>query len=236
MPGRKEADTMRKICAAIAALLLLIALTVPVLGAEDDFVPSITYKGGPEIVEAKMNEEDVTACLVATSILEAKEKKTDITQAERDLLLEVYEKLVKDEMELPVDDDLVVRELVDVSFQHSECVEPEHNHKEWLARDNTSVEVKFDMGLPTDVQLEVLVYINEEWIPVEDVTVNPDKTVTVVFEDICPVAFCVHRSAQEPPAQTGDTMGRMLWLWIVLLLASIGALVYLVQNRRKFLR
>ena len=115
-------------------------------------------------------------------------------------------------------------------------MEPDHEHQEWLSRDNTTVRVKFDMGLPTDAELVVLVYVNEEWIPAEQVTINTDKTVTVVFEDICPVAFCVNRSVQEPPAQTGDAMGQLLWLWILLLLASMGALVYLVLNRRKFLR
>ena len=111
---------MRKIFAIGAVLLLLAVMSVPALGAEDDFVPSITYKDGPEIVEAEQNEEDVTHCMVVTSILEAKKKETDITQPDRDLLLEVYEQLVEDSMELPVDDDLVVRELVDVSFRYSE--------------------------------------------------------------------------------------------------------------------
>ena len=86
---------MRKICALALALLLLAALAVPCFAAENEFAPSVGYKDGPEIDKAETDKEEVTPCLVITSILQAKEKKTDISQPDRDLLLEVYEKLSK---------------------------------------------------------------------------------------------------------------------------------------------
>ena len=209
---------MKRICAIVLVLLLLAVLELPVMAAENEFAPSIGYKGGPEIDKAEMDEEEVTPCLVITSIPQAQKKETDITQNERDLLLEVYEKLGKNEMELPLkNDDYVVRELIDISWRNSDCVEQDdHNHKKWLSQDNTSLKVTFDTKIPQNMDVVVLVYIDEQWIPVTDVTRNSNDSITCVFEDICPVAICVCEIT-APPAQTGDPIGQMLWLWIVLM-------------------
>ena len=227
---------MRKFSAILLALLLLVTLAVPAFAAENEFVPSISYKDGPELDKAEMNKEDVTACLVITSILQAKNKETDITQPERDLLLEIYEKLKSNEMTLPLEeDDFVVRELVDISWRYSECVEPNHRKDEWLSQPNNTVTVTLKTGIPKDMEVVVLVFVNEQWVKVSDVTRNPDKSITCVFEEIGPVAICVREKEAAPP-QTGDAIGRLLWIWIVLLVVSLGALTALVLNRRKFLR
>ena len=227
---------MKKFSAIVLALLLLATLAVPAFAAENEFVPSISYKDGPELDEAKMNEQDVTACLVITSILQAKNKETDITQPERDLLLETYEKLKSNEMTLPLEkDDFVVRELVDISWRYSECVEPDHRMDEWLSQPNNTVTVTLKTGIPKDMEVVVLVYVDEQWVEVSDVTRNPDKSITCVFEEIGPVAICVREKEAAPP-QTGDTVGRLLWIWIVLLVVSLGGLIALMCNRRKFLR
>ena len=41
------------------------------------------------------------------------------------------------------------------------------------------------------VEVAVFSYVDGEWIEAVSVTNNGDGTVTVVFEDICPVAFAV---------------------------------------------
>lgn len=227
---------MKRLFSLLAAALMMVLLAVPAFAA-NEFVPSIGYKDGPEIDEAEMNQEDVTACLVVTSLLQAQDKKTDISQEDRDLLLEVYEKLKANKMELPLEsEDLVIRELIDVSWREEDCQEPGHPHKEWLQQENTALTVTFKTNIPSDVEVVVLVYVNSEWVRVESVTQNSDNTLTCVFEDICPVAICVPSDANEPPAVTGDDMGRMLWLWVLLLVCSVIALTTLFLSRRKFLR
>ena len=136
-------------------------------------------------------------------------------------------------MKLPLEEDYVVRELVDVSFKKTDCVEKGHGHKQWLAEDNTQLEIVFDLGLKTGAELKVLAYINEKWTPVETV-VNDDGTVTCIFEDFCPVAFCVPEVKEIPP--TGDAMGAAMTKWIVLMAISVVALVVLVVFRRKIFR
>lgn len=197
----------------------------------DIFVPSISYKDGPDIEEGEMNGEDVGDCLVITTITEAKEKTTDIYQEDRDLLLEVYEELDNGEMELPLDEDYVVRELVDVSWKKGTCVEPEHGHKEWLQEEDTTLTVTFDLGVGPQEEVIVLVYIDGEWVEAVSVINNGDGTVTVVFEDICPVAFCVEK--RYAPPQTGDETGNQLYFFAALMGAAILGLVGLVIWRKK---
>ena len=222
---------MKRMLCLFCAVVVCLLMACPVFAAEDTFVPSIGYKDGPEIDDSEMNGEDVGDCLEITSITEAEEKSTDISQDARDELLEVYEGLVEGDMELPIDDkEYVVRDLVDVSFKETTCIGEEHGHKEDLAEDGTTITITFDMGVDEETEVIVLVYIDGEWVPAEEVINNGDGTVTVTFEDICPVAFCVERGSVEPP-KTGDDMGQNMILWIVLMAVSLAAIVTLVVLR-----
>ena len=223
---------MRKLLSLISAALLCLSLTAPVQAST--FVPSISYKDGPEIEEATTGKETVTGCLVVTSITEARDKSTDIYQEDRDLLLDVYRDLSDGTMKLPLENDkYVIRELVDVSWRKSECVEPEHDHKPWLKQEDTTIRVKFDLGVDKTVDLIVMTYIDGEWTQVVDLTNNGDGTVTVEFEDICPVVFCVKTDTQGGSPETGDIMSRSLLLWIALMAASFCAIVVLLVLHRK---
>ena len=229
---------MKKIICLISALLLCMSLFIPAMATENEFVPSITYKDGPEIIEAKIDEEDVTSCVTVTSIKKAEDKTTDITQEERDKLLEVYNKLTSGEMKLPLDGDYTIRDLVDVSFEYEDCrCDESHGNKdECLKDDGVKLTVVFDMDVNSSDKLKVLVYIDGEWVLVEDVTINEDGTVTVDFEDICPVVFCVESKSDVQVPTTGDEFGRNLGLWIGLLAVSAAALVVMLVCRRKIVR
>lgn len=228
---------MRRIIGFLGALLMCFMLACPAFAAANTFVPSISYKDGPEIEESTLEGEDVGDCLVVTSITEAKDGTTDIYQEDRDLLLDVYDQLSDGSMKLPLEnDEYVIRELVDVSFKKTACVEKEHGHKEQLALDGTTITIDFDLGVGPNTEVIVMVYIDGEWTPIESVTNNGDGTLTCVFEDICPVAFCVEEGAEEEPPYTGDTAGRELIVWIVLMLLCLAAIVVLLAQRRKHTR
>ena len=122
---------MKKVLCLLISMVLCIGMVMPVLAAENSFVPSVTYKDGPGVKDATMNDEDVDDCVVVTTIEEAENKSTDISQDDRDLLLEVYEELKNGNMELPLEDGYVIRDLVDVSFEYEDCREiEEHGHKD----------------------------------------------------------------------------------------------------------
>lgn len=227
---------MRRMICLIGVLMLCMMLAMPAFATNDTFVPSISYKDGPEVEDATQNGEDVDNCVVVTSVKGAKEKTTDIYQEERDLLLKVYEELDAGTMELPLENkNYVVRELVDVSFVKSDCVEGEHGHEEDLSEQGTTIELVMDLGIKSTTGLEVLVYVDGEWIHVESVKNNGDGTVTCVFEDIGIVAFCVDADAEDGPPKTGDVQAEDLGMWAMLMAVTATALVLVVVNRRKIL-
>lgn len=219
---------MRKVLCLLLVLLTCTALASPAFAAEGTFVPSISYKDGPDLDKAELDGQAVDGCIVVTSIPEAKDKSTDIYQEDRDLLLEVYGDLTDGTMKLPLEDNYVIRDLVDVSFRKSQCVEPGHSHKEDLAKEGTTITLTFDLGIKKGVEVAVLAYIDGEWVEARSVVNNGNGTVTCVLEDICPVAFCLEEDYNYKPPKTGDEIGRQLPLWIALMAGSLAAIVVLV--------
>lgn len=225
---------MRRMICLLTALLLCATLILPGVASADTFVPSVTYKDGPIIVSAEQEAEDVEPCVVVTSILAAESKTTDIRQENRDLLLEVYEKLNDGSMTLPLDGNYVIRELVDVSYSVGACIEPGHTHEEDLAKEGVTIEVRFNLGIGKDTKMEVLHYHDGAWQSVKSVTNNGDGTVTCVFEHFCPVAFCVEETVVDTPAQTGDAAGQRLGLWLSTMVVSAVAVAVMILGRRKY--
>ncbi|MBQ2928105.1 MAG: hypothetical protein IJD98_05985 [Oscillospiraceae bacterium] len=214
---------MRKILSLTLALVLCCSLAVTATATE--FVPSISYKDGPVIVSAQMQEESVKDCLVVTSIMAAKEKKTDIPQESRDLLLDVYEKLDNGTMKLPMEKDgYVVRELVDISFAESACVQPDHGHDTWLAEEKNTIRITVKLGVAAATKVAVLAYVGDTWVPAAEVVNNGDGTVSCVMEELCPVAFCVGAHAERPSPSTGDRLGMLLMPMLVVAVASMAVL------------
>lgn len=225
---------MRKVLCLLVMALLCVACVAPAMAAEGEFVPSISYKDSPDLDEGILNDDNITDCLVISSIMDAREKTTDITQEARDLLLDVYRQLSDGSMTLPLENDYVIRELVDVSFKQKNCIEPDHLHEDELEKPGVTIEVTFDLDVDKDTKVTVMHYHDGEWIPVISSVNNGDGTITCVFEHFCPVVFCVDKDRE--PSQTGDTMGRSLVLWIVLMIASMVAVCTLLLQRRKFVR
>lgn len=128
------------------------------------------------------------------------------------------------------DKNYVVIQLVDISFTKSDCVENvEHDHKELLEREDVSAVLDFDLGVSPDAVVLVLHFHNGKWEPVTSTVNNGDGTVTCEFDHFCPVAFCIEAEELEAPAQAD-----LSWvLWLVLLLACAGLMVFLVIYREK---
>ena len=216
---------MKKVISLIVALLLCVGLACPVFAAAQTFVPSIGYKDGPDIEDAGVH----SPCLIVTTIPQAQDKSTDIFQEERDTLLDVYEQLSDGTMKIPIPDNYVIRDLVDVSWKKTVCVDPNHGHKEWLDEVDTQITVTFDMGVPAGVEVLVLTYVDGEWIEAVSVVNNGDGTVTVVFEQVGVVAFCVDRNVNIESPKTGDN----IMLFAGLMIASFVAIVVLFIVWRK---
>lgn len=235
---------MKKLIAFVTVMLICVTLACPAFAAENEFVPSISYKDEPVIVPVEDENGDPAIgvirdssgdiisyiyedCLVVTSIANAKTS-TEIPEDARELLLSVYEQLTNGTMTLPYPDgatNMVIRDLYDASFL---CTE----HPEMLKQEGVTLDITFDLGISADTELVVMTYIDGKWAPIVNVLNNGDGTVTCTFEDICPIAFSVRSAEIKPPVQTGDYID--LAPWFILMAVSAAALVVLlVANRRK---
>lgn len=243
---------MKKIIACLVALMICATMVLPAVAAEDTFTPSVTNKPAPEIVPVEDEDgnpalaevvrgDEVIGyvyedCLVITSVADALTS-TEIPDAARTLLLNVYDKLMKDEMKIPYDlfnaglkaDKMAIRDLFDISFlcgdgsmaiDHPEILEPE----------GVVLRLTFDLGVGANDKVFTSIYKNEAWGPIVSTINNGDGTVTCTFEHLCPVAFSVETADEgdDPITPTGDPEGEKLGLWITVAAASLVAVVALV--------
>ena len=214
---------MKKIINLLIIAIMCVTMAVPAFAA--DFVPSITYKDGPDLNNATMNGTTVTSALVITTISEAKNKTTNITQEERDMLLDLYKKLDSGEMKLPISNqDFVIRELVDISYSASS----DGSQEEWLKTDGNTITVTLDLGIKSAHDLAVLVYVDGQWVEAEKIVSKGNGIFAITFEELGPVAICVDSDAQVSPPKTGDDNGSAMLLWGGVLLGSVVAVVVLV--------
>ena len=219
---------MKKLIAILIAITVCCAMVLPV--AAEEFVPSISYKDEPEILDKPVikdeaQEEIKDLSVVVTPVAGALDTPdADRTEAEK-VLIDIYGKLDNGEMELPKpeneDNYYVVRDLVDISVLDAEGNDAENV---------SSVEVTFDLGLQAGQEVVIMVYDNDKWKIVENVNYGSNGSVTVVFDTLGPVAFCVEN---ESSSSTGDKMASEMGLWIGVMAVSACAIVVLVVTRRR---
>ncbi len=203
------------------------------------FLPSVTYKNGPTIKEAILDGKDAGGCVIVTSLKEAEEKTTDLSQEDRDLLLDIYKQLEEGTMVLPLKGAYVIRDLVDVSFAYEACTQDmSHGKKdEHLGEKEILLSVTFELDVEADETVFVMTYVDEEWILVSEVENNGDGTITCEFEDICPVVFAVADKEKAPwNPSTGDTAGNQLMLVMTMMLLSAAGVVTLAATKARKIR
>lgn len=220
---------MKKLISLVLVAVLLCSVVLPV--AAEEFVPSISYKDSPEVVGKpeitdKDDKEVIGAQVIITPVSDALETPEQERTDGEALLVEVFDKLNNGDMKLPVPDGeggeeyYVVRDLFDIDIDYGTQQPAE----------TVRVKVTFDLGLQAGEEIAVM-YYDGDWKSVENVKNNGDGTVTVVFEKLGPVAFCVEDDAQSAP--TGDDLGQKLLPWTILMFLAAAAVVCMLVSRRK---
>lgn len=217
---------MKKLIAILIAITVCCAMVLPV--AAEEFVPSISYKDHPEIIDTPVIKDDAQeevkdVQLVITPVSEA----LDTPEADRDdnekVLVDVYQQLENGDMNLPDPENdnkyYVIRDLIDISV-----IDTNGNDV-----DVSSVEVSFDLGLQDGQKVVVMVY-DGEWKVVDGVTYDNKGGISVVFDTLGPVAFCIENDGSST---TGDKMAKDLGIWVTLMAVSACAIVVLVATRRR---
>lgn len=199
---------MKKFATALLALVLVLGLTYPAFAAENGFVPSISYKAEPDVIETEgavaiirdadgnVVEYVQSGCLLITPLADAMDEEKDVPEEIRELLKGLYEDLTSGEMTIPYEkheaelkaDEMAIRDLLDIRFT---CEE----YKAMMEQDGYTLEIIFDLGVAEDLEIYTMTYDeeDEEWNPIVSTTNNQDGTVTFVFDELCAVEFSVKK-------------------------------------------
>ena len=244
---------MKRFVCLLAAVVFMLTLAGTAFAAEGGFVPSIDYKGSPEIVPATdpddpnkdsyigiVRDKDGNpldyvdpGCLRITAVAEAMDDEADVPQAIRDLLKGIFSGLNSGEMKLPFEkfnegfnqNNMTVRDLFDARWL---CQE----HPEMIEPEGIVFEVTFDLGVDPDEEIYVMTHDEaaDTWSPIVSAVNNGDGTVTCTFEHLCAITFSVLTGPVAEEAQSG------LWLWLSLLLAAVAAAAGVIfgTRRKKF--
>lgn len=250
---------LKKISVILVAIVMVAAMAVPAFAA--DFTPSVTGKAAPETVTTKNSSGETVAAiiydangkeaasipvgsLIVTPVSEAKTANASVSKQ----LTAAYEQLqttpldsiapaltdaVKDYSPQMTVDDLVVRDLFDVSLDDAA--------KQQLAISGNTIKIQFALNLPSDALLLVLHNTEDttwELIADNKVVRNSDGSVTVELNSLSPIAFltdggsiAVNPDAPTSP-QTGNTFGTtLLWCAMGVGLIALATLVVVAKKR-----
>jgi len=229
---------MKKLVNILLVLVMLFSIAVPAAAVNEDFVPSITEKDAPELVEQGTDENgqpiygevvdadgnvvfSVGDGVIRITPLSKLEELRKIDVPAADMLEFVYEFLQKNSYYFGRE--TVVRDLFDVTVVSREL-------EEALAPKGQTITLRFNLNVAADTELEVRTYKNDEWVDVVDVVNNGDGTVSVTFEDFCPVAFIV---GHVQMAGEKDSTCWIWWVVIIVALLLIALLIFLLWRNKK---
>ena len=243
---------MKKAITLALTLVLCMGLACPAFAADNGFVPSITYKGSPDIVapegdgeiigivREEVKPEEVKSyvnrgCLVLTPVAEA-ETSEAIPQKAKEVLLEVYRELSSGRMKLPYDkvegyngEAMVIRELLDASWLCGGA-SYDHDHPTEVKPEGVVVELIFDLGVKPEDKLIVMTYGGGEWHEIVEVENKGDGTVRCVLEELGPIAISV---AQPGAAAAAKQVNAMPWVVILVGAAAAAVALIVVFGKRK---
>ena len=244
---------MRKIFCLFIALVVCLSVAAPVLAADNNFVPSITYKPDPEIVTVQ-NEKGEEAigvirndkgeivdyvdhgCLLITPIAHVWDPEETVPEEVEKLLTFVYEGLNDSSLAIPYDifnanldaANMVIRDLFDARWT---CEE----HYALLAQEGVTFEITFDLGVVAEAEIYVATFdeATKTWEPIVKTVNNGDGTVTCTFEHLCAVSFSMPLAGTSAPVNEADS-ANLLPAIVILALAVIGVIVVvIVKNNKK---
>ncbi len=248
---------MKKLISLLIVLVLCLGMVATASAADNEFVPSITYKPTPEIVpvvgedgeeyigvirDGEGNVLDYVdhGCILITPVAHIWDEDVVVPADVERLLRFVYEGLTEGDMEIPYEkheadldpENMVIHDLFDARWT---CEE----HRAMIEQPGVTLEITFELKVDADILLFVTTYDEEadEWEPIVRNVNNGDGTVTCEFEHLCAIEFSseIEHVAQTPtePVEQKEACS-LLWLWILLLvLAVVAVIVVLVVHKKR---
>ena len=251
---------MKKLISLFLALVICMSVTCTVFAAS--FTESVESKSAPAVVEVQDEQGNtavailsgdvpeemamvVVKALVVTAVADA-ETSAEIPETSKQALLDVYQGLQDGSIQVPFveldleePEKLVVRDLFDVSWTD----EDGKDYAELLEQEGVRLEMTFDVAITADANVYVMVYKEDAWHEIRQVTNNGDGTITCVFDHLCPVAVIVEAdetmevvNLAEEKVQIPDSAessGRNLGLWLGILVVSVLALAAVLASKKR---
>lgn len=248
---------MKKVVIFAMVLILLVSSVAVVSAAE--FVPSVSFEPFPGLVaidtDAEGNEivgyvkdaqgetlsTEYHGCILITPVLDAKKGESYLSDAAEKLLVDTYETLTAEDAKLSVlipelndiakdalgenatADDLVIRELFDITAVCDDLIK-------LLKVDGNTITLTFKMVVPQEAFLTVMTLNDGKWEHVDEVKNNDDGTVSVKFNQFCPVLFLTGLPLQSVPVQSFS----IYWLIALCAIILVLAVAVFFLLRRKF--
>lgn len=216
---------MKKVLSCMLMVVLL-TFSISMVASGVGFVPSVSYKPAPEIVD--IVDHAHKDCIIITPISKVKES-TVLTQEKKDAIFVQYERLSDpdtkiSELVAEFKNDLVVKDLFDVTILCSEL-------NENIKKDGFTFDIVLKTPLGNDDQIYAMFYVDGKWTKVPVIN-NGDGTITLTLFDEGIIALMVPAEDVDMQVpETGDNSNTLMWM--VIMLASLALIVVLViVNRR----
>lgn len=239
---------MKKAISLILSLLMVFSLSIVGFAAEDDFRPSVDSKDHPVIVPQDFNGVSFDALILdannnviegihlvtyknadgeiivtAYSEKDVADDRVDVVYFEASYKEILSARSLKELNEL-IPLGMVVRDFFDITLVGT--------YKD-IFKDGKKLQIRFDLGAELKDKLMVLTRCSDEsgWEFVESVTINPDGTVTVVFDRLCPVIFVTEDTGVVQSPATSDFATTALWSLAIIF--GIGSVCMIVASKKK---
>ncbi len=239
---------MKKAISLILSLVMVLGFSVAAFAAEDDFRPSVDSKDHPVIVPQDFNGISFDALILGENdeVIEGIHIVTE-RRPDGEIIVTAYsEKDVADdrvdvvyfeasyqeildarslaELNELIPLGMIVRDFFDVTLVGT--------YKD-IFKEGKKLQIRFDIGAQLKEKLMVLTRCSDEsgWEFVESVTINPDGTVTVVFDRLCPVIFLTEDTGAVQSPATSDFASKALWSLAIIF--GIGSICMVVASKKR---
>lgn len=239
---------MKKAISLVLSILMVLSLSVAAFAAEGDFRPSVGSKDHPVIVP-----QDFKGIFFDALILDEENEVVEgvhlVTgeNPDGDIIVTAYsEKHVADERVNVVYFEASYQEILDARSlrELNELIPAGMIVRDFfdvtlvgtyqdIFKEGKKLQIRFDLSASLKEKIMALTRCSDEsgWEFVESVTINPDGTVTVIFDKLCPVIFLTEDTGavQSPATSDFNTTA----LWVLAAIFGMGSVCLLIAASKK---
>lgn len=239
---------MKKAISLILSVIMVLSFSVAAFAAEGDFRPSVGSKDHPVVVPQAVNgisfdalildennevvegihivtEErpDGEIIITAYSEIEVADERVNVVYMETSYQ-EVLDARSLRELNEMIPIGMIVRDFFDVTLVGT---------YQDIFKEGKKLQIRFDIGAELEEKIMALTRCSDEtgWQFVESVTINPDGTVTVIFDELCPVIFLTEKddAVQSPATSDMNTVA----LWTLAVVFGMGSVCMIIASKKR---